>query len=134
MDSYSEGLIQKRQKMQRLLILTQQLRKAADKMDLAKIDNLMNERQVLMGDIDALGRVLSQVDRSDRHSVNCRMTLAKADDLRDEIDTIVNQILIIDEEMLGKFNQSKNAVQQQILTIQQERKTTGQANFLNIKI
>jgi hypothetical protein len=134
MDSYSEGLIQKRQKMQRLWILTQQLRKAADKMDLAKIDNLMNERQVLMGDIDALGRVLSQVDRSDRHSVNCRMTIAKADDLRDEIDTIVNQILIIDEEMLGKLNQSKNAVQQQILTIQQERKTTGQANFLNIKI
>jgi len=127
MDSYSEGLIQKRQKMQRLLILTQQLRKTADKMDLAKIDYLMNERQVLMGAIDALDRVLSQ-------SVNCRMTIAKADDLRDEIDTIVNQILIIDEEMLGKFNQSKNAVQQQILTIQQERKTTGQANFLNIKI
>ncbi len=127
MDSYSEGLIQKRQKMQRLLILTQQLRKTVDKMDLAKIDYLMNERQVLMGAIDALDRVLSQ-------SVNCRMTTAKADDLRDEIDTIVNQILIIDEEMLGKFNQSKNAVQQQILTIQQERKTTGQANFLNIKI
>jgi len=135
MDSYCKGLSQKLLKLESLLILTQQLRETADNADLIRIDHLMNERQVLMDGIDALDSELSQVDRPDQGSGHYRITAkeAKASELFDTIKRIIDQIRNIDDNALEVLNQSKNAVQRQILTLHQERKDNRHSKFLNIK-
>lgn len=126
MGSYCRVLNQKLMKLESLLIFTQELREATDSADLTRIDHLMNERQVLMNDIDALDLGLSKINRPDPVET-------KASELFDEIKRIIDQIKSIDDNALEVLNQSKNAVQQAILTLHQERKAKRQPRFLNIE-
>jgi len=126
MDSYCKVLNQKLLKLESLLVFTQQLREAADNADLTRIDHLMNERQVLMNSIDALDHELSLANRPDAGE-------AKASELFDAIKRIIDQIKNINDKALEVLNQSKDAVQQQILILHEERKAKRQPRFLNIE-
>lgn len=137
MDACCKDLIQKQRKMQSLLTLAQQMKEAVDNADLGKIDHLINERQVLMNDIDALDRMISQASQSHRNSGQNRTSSGKTGsiEIHDAIKILIDQIRAVDNETLEILNLSKNAVQKQITALRQERNVKRHANkFLNVKI
>jgi len=109
MDPYCKVLNLKRLKLESLLILTKKLKEATENEDLKRIAHFMDERQVLMSDIDVLDRKIFEVKGSARILGNYPVDDVKniIRKLTDVIKSLVNQITIIDHRVLNLLNQSK---------------------------
>lgn len=116
----------KKEKIEKILKLTTQQKLAIESQDVEQLHNLLAERQTVMDEVDGLNGEIGRLEKSGLSSAMAESIRI----LKREIDTLWQQIAVLDEQNKAALNRQFLEVKRKIIGLKNS-KTVQQAYFPN---